>query len=81
MSISAKENQATHRGLTPPPTVEDALAYPVSIAAKRLSIGTTLAWELVRAGKLRSFRVGRRVLVPRVALEEFIRQQLEEHAG
>lgn len=56
---------------------DGALAYPVPVAAKCIGIGTTLAWELVRTGQLGSIRIGRRIVVPRQALEEFLQRRLE----
>lgn len=41
----------------------------VEEAAARLGIGRTLAWKLVRAGRIPSIRLGKRVLVPVRALE------------
>ena len=37
------------------------------------SIGRNSAYELVRSGELRSFRVGRSYRIPRDALEEYLR--------
>ena len=48
------------------------MAVPVEEAARRLNISRSLAWELVWAGKLRSVRLGRRVLVPVKALENIL---------
>jgi len=45
------------------------LLLPVPEAAHLLGIGTTLCWEMVHGGQLPSVRLGRRVLVPRVAVE------------
>lgn len=77
--MSGEHQQAQERtGESGPASqADEALAYSVPEAAKRLSIGATLCWELVRAGKIRSIRVSTRVLVPRVALEEFILHQLD----
>jgi excisionase family DNA binding protein len=38
-----------------------------------LSISKTTYYELIWSGKLPSVRIGRRVLVPREALDEFVR--------
>ena len=48
------------------------MAVPVEEAARRLNISRSLAWELVWAGKLRSVKLGRRVLVPVTALEDIL---------
>lgn len=37
-----------------------------------LSIGKTTYYELIWSGRLRSVRIGRRVLVPRDAVDDFI---------
>jgi excisionase family DNA binding protein len=47
-----------HHGPPEPP-----LAYGVEQAAKLVGIGRTLAWGLVRSGKLPSVRIGNRVLI------------------
>jgi excisionase family DNA binding protein len=48
---------------------DTALMLSVRQAAQMLGVGTTLCWELVHAGQLPSVRLGRRVLIPRVAVE------------
>lgn len=40
-----------------------------------LCIGRNTAYELVRSGKIRSFKVGRYYRVPREAVEEFLRKK------
>ncbi len=45
------------------------LLVAVPDAARLLGIGSTFAWELVRAGAIPSVKLGRRVLIPRAALE------------
>lgn len=45
------------------------LTVSVVEAARMLGIGRTLAYEAARKGDLRTIRVGRRVLVPLVAIE------------
>ena len=47
-------------------------AMSVEQAAVRLGIGRSLAYELVRDGKLRTVRAGHRILVPISSLEEFL---------
>ncbi len=42
-------------------------------AARLLGVGTTFAWDLVRRGQIPSVRLGRRVLVPRAAIERLAR--------
>ena len=59
--------------VTPPDT---PLLVAVPDAARLLGIGTTLAWDLVRSGDLPSVKLGRRVLVPRAALESLARHRV-----
>jgi excisionase family DNA binding protein len=43
-----------------------------------LGLGRTKLWELVRRGRLRSLRVGKRVLVPVRELERFLTEAMAE---
>ncbi len=45
------------------------LLLSVPVAARLLGVGTTLCWEMVHTGELPSVRLGRRVLIPRAAVE------------
>jgi excisionase family DNA binding protein len=54
-----------------------ALAYSDTEAAQVLGLGRTTTRQLIREGKLRSVRVGRRLLVPRRAIEEYLAGLLE----
>ena len=47
-------------------------AYSLAEAAHQLSLGRTKMAELVASNRIRHVRVGRRVLVPRAALDEFL---------
>lgn len=46
-------------------------------AAKVLRLGRTTMYGLLREEKIRSFRVGRKVLIPRRCLEEFVDRAAE----
>ncbi|HLN15706.1 MAG TPA: helix-turn-helix domain-containing protein [Acidimicrobiales bacterium] len=50
----------------------DRLALSVEEAAGLLGISTWLAYELVHQGELPSLRLGRRIVVPRAALERMV---------
>jgi excisionase family DNA binding protein len=52
--------------------VAPRMTLTVEEAARVLGIGRTLAFEMVRAGQLPVIRLGRRVLVPRPALERLL---------
>lgn len=53
----------------------DADLLTVSEAAKRLRISTGLAYELIRQERLPHVHLGRRLLVPVAALDEWVAQQ------
>lgn len=49
------------------------LMLTVEEAAKALRIGRNAAYELTRAGTLRSIKIGRQYRIPKDAIEEYIR--------
>lgn len=51
---------------------EERMTLSIEEAAVRLGISRALAYELVRRGELPRLRLGRRVVIPRKALEEFV---------
>ncbi len=51
--------------------------FSVPEAGKVLGIGRNAAYEAARKGQIPTIRVGKRVLVPRAALERFLRGELE----
>jgi excisionase family DNA binding protein len=51
---------------------EAAVVYSVIEAARVLRIGETTMKALIASKRVRSIRIGRRVLVPREALLEFV---------
>jgi excisionase family DNA binding protein len=50
----------------------DPLVLDVRDVAERLRISRSFAYELIASGRLPSIRLGRRVLVPAVRLDEFL---------
>ena len=50
------------------------LTYKVEDLMPILGIGRNSAYEMVRSGQIRSFRVGRSYRVPKDAVEEFLRK-------
>jgi excisionase family DNA binding protein len=55
-------------------TREDKLCLSVPENAKLLGISRALAYELVACNQLPAIRLGRRLLVPRRAIETFLRR-------
>jgi excisionase family DNA binding protein len=52
--------------------MEDKLTYSVEEAAKLLGIGRNLCYEKVRTGEIPALKIGRRILVPKVALDKLL---------
>jgi len=52
----------------------------VEEAAQALGIGRSLVYDLIRSGRLRSFKVGSRRLIPASAIDEVITTLTEEAA-
>ena len=50
----------------------DLLTLTVAETAKVLGISRNLAYQLVRQGDIPSLRLGRRIVVPRAALERLL---------
>lgn len=50
----------------------ERLALSVVETARLLGIGRNLCYERVRTGEIPSLRIGRRLLVPRAALEKLL---------
>lgn len=52
----------------------------VETATRLLNIGKSTTYDLIRAGRLRSVKIGRRRLVPREAIREMITALSEDSA-
>jgi excisionase family DNA binding protein len=50
----------------------------VEEAARLLGVGRSLAYDLIRTGRLRSIKIGSRRLVPLAAIDEAIAALLDE---
>jgi len=57
----------------------EKLVYNVAEVAKLLGLGKTSAWEAIWRGDIPHLKIGRRVLIPRKALERFLAQAGSEH--
>ena len=55
----------------------DRLTLSVGEAAHLLGISRGLAYELARSGRLPALRFGRRLLIPRAALERMLNETQE----
>ncbi|MDN6706755.1 helix-turn-helix domain-containing protein [Corynebacterium glyciniphilum] len=54
--------------------------YPITAVMETIGLGRTTVFTLIREGKLRSVKVGRRRMVPAAALDEFIAALEEEQS-
>lgn len=57
------------------------LTLSVPEVAELVGVSRAHAYELIRIGRIPSIRLGRRLLVPRKALEEFLDQACTRDAG
>jgi len=53
-------------------TMENKLTLSIGEAAKLLGIGRNLCYDRVKTGEIPVIRIGRRLLVPRSALEKLL---------
>ena len=74
----------TERAAAPPLEGRVVPAEPVLLgveeAARCLGVGRTTVFELLRLGRLKSVRIGRRRLIPREELEVFARRRADQEA-
>lgn len=49
-------------------------AYSIREFREQTGIGRNLAYKLIETGKIKTIRVGRRILIPAWAFEEFLRK-------
>jgi len=69
--------KGTARRLTKPTPEPDSVAYSVEEAARALSLSERTVRSLVAGGDLGSLKVGRRRLISRSALYEFVEEPLD----
>jgi len=62
--------------------MSESLLLGVKDAARELGLGRDATYQLVRDGRLRSVAVGRKRLIPRVELDDFVsRESRSGHEG
>ena len=59
----------------------EPLLLDVASVAKTLGIGRSKTWELIAAEQIFSVRVGKRRLVPRESVEQFVADLIAEQAA
>ncbi len=55
----------------------ERLAYGVAEAARAIGVSYKVLYDLIKSGRLRAARVGRRIIIPRSALEELLGEKRE----
>jgi excisionase family DNA binding protein len=55
----------------------DRVLCPVTETAHLIGCGTTKTRELIASGELRAVRIDRRLLVPRVEIDDFVTRKLD----
>ena len=60
---------------------EEKLVYSVEEAGNLLGIGRSGAYEAVRRGDIPTIRIGRRILIPKVALDRMLTDAGQESDG
>ena len=54
------------------------LAYTIKEASKQLGCGINTMYDMVNSGEIRSFRFGKKIMIPTNAVEEVIKQGTKE---
>lgn len=57
------------------------ILYRIEEAAEALRMSRSVVYELIRSGRLRTVKEGRRRLVPVTALTEYVTELVEENAA
>ncbi|HGM6067147.1 helix-turn-helix domain-containing protein [Stenotrophomonas sp. AR026] len=55
----------------------DPLLHRIPDACRRLSVSRTTLYELIKAGEIRSVKIGTRSLIPEVDLQRVLTSRLE----
>jgi excisionase family DNA binding protein len=56
----------------------EPLANQIPEVCRRLGIGRTLLYEIIKSGQIRTIKIGNRTLVPESELRRFVNAQLEK---
>lgn len=59
---------------------EGKIAYPVEQAREKLSLGRSSMYNLIAREEIEVVRIGRKILVPRDSLNNFIRRRKRREA-
>jgi excisionase family DNA binding protein len=70
--LAASTPAPRHRGVPPPDPAAERLAYSVDEAARLTGLSRDLLYDQMRIGNLAYLKVGRRRLITRQHLEQFL---------
>jgi len=76
--VIVKESPSTKQTNSPAVPPPHVLALSVEEAAAALGIGRTMVFYLLRDGKLRAIKIGKRTLIPVREIESFLARLLGE---
>lgn len=60
--------------------MSERLTHTVTEAAQKIGINRNAAYDLVKSGDLPSIRIGRRIVIPRLALERWLEERASDRA-
>jgi excisionase family DNA binding protein len=61
--------------------IETPLAHQIPEACRRIGVARTSIYELIKAGEIKSIKIGSRTLIPESELQRFITKRLEAVAA
>jgi len=53
------------------------IAYSIKELAEALGCGMNKSYDLVHSGELQSFKIGKKIMIPAHAVEQFINKQVQ----
>lgn len=57
------------------------LAHRIPDACRRLGVGRSSLYELIKSGELRSIKIGSRTLIPETDIQKLITDRLKANVG
>lgn len=75
-ALSARSRCRAHSGHMTAVDTTEPILLTIPEAARRLSIGRTLTYELIASGQLACVHIGRATRVPATAVQDFVDERL-----
>ena len=54
------------------------IAYTIKELAEALGCGMNKSYDLVHSGEMQSFKIGKKIMIPAHAVEQFIKKQVNQ---